>query len=147
MKGFLFAVFVLMSVIIVFLAFQLNDNSQRCTSVKASDQELITKATKLMISSGQQNHPVISFETALESKMLLDEILHRYGNVTTTEKQLKLEPNQLKQLKEKIYSQYQASLHILMQQEIKKNPSLDIPENELAQLTQKSKRRHKSSKR
>lgn len=146
MKGFLFAVFVLMTLIIVFLAFQLNDNSQRCTNVKATDQELITKATKLMISSGQQNHPVIAFETALESKLLLDEMIHRYGNISTTEKQLKLETNQLKGLKEKIYTQYQTSLNTLMQQEIKKNPALDVPENDLAQLTQKSRRR-KSTRR
>jgi hypothetical protein len=144
MKGFLFAIFVLMSLIIVFLAFQVNDNSQRCTNVKMNDQEMIAKSTKLMISSAQQNHPLLAFESAFESKYIIEDIVQRHGSVMTAEKALKLETNQLKKLRDTIHKQYQFSSNQLMEQEITKNPNLDVPENEMAKMTTKKKKKKSS---
>ena len=58
-------IFVILVIVIIFLMFQINDNSLKCREAKINDQERISKASKLLVQSTTQDHPLLSFEAAI----------------------------------------------------------------------------------
>lgn len=146
-KGLGIMVVVLLVVLVVFLAFQVNDNSLRCREAKATDQERLTRASKLSIMSAAQNHPLFAHEHAQEAKYLLDEVVQRAGGVAAAERDLKVSHGTLERLKHQVYERFQDAQGQMLEYVTAVHPQLDIPENESAGLTRpkKKQQQHKKS--
>jgi hypothetical protein len=142
-KGLTALIFLVLTVIIIFLVFQINDNSNRCREVRTSQQERVTKAARLIVQATTQEHPLFSYDHALEAKILLDEVIANNGGVLMSEKNLKLEKGRLESLRKQIYQQYQDNQNVMMDKIIERRPELDVDINEDAGLRKKRKRHHK----
>lgn len=146
-------IFVILVIVIIFLVFQIHDNSGRCKEVRLSQQNRVTKAARLLVQSSTQNHPLFAHEHALESKIIIDEVIQEHGGVIMAERNLKLPKGRLENLRSQIYRQYQDIQSGIMEKIIERYPELDIDENEDAGLrkAKKSKRsghkRHKDRRR
>lgn len=103
-------IFVLLVIVIIFLMFQINDNSSKCREAKISDQERISKASRLLVQSTTQEHPVLSFEAAIEAKLIIEDVLSKHGGISSAEKSLKLPKGRLETLRTKIHDQYGVTL-------------------------------------
>lgn len=99
-------VFVILVIVIIFLMFQVNDNSTKCREAKISDQDRLARASKLLVQSTTQDHPLLSFESAIEAKIIVEEILSRHGGIGSAERNLKLPKGRLDSLRTKIHDQY-----------------------------------------
>ncbi len=105
-KSLVAFIFVMLVIVIIFLMFQVNDNSNKCREAKISDQDRLARASKLLVQSTTQDHPLLSFEAAIEAKLLMEEVLSRHGGITTAERNLKLPRGRLESLRSKIHEQY-----------------------------------------
>lgn len=132
--GLLALLFSLMVVIIVFLAFQVNENSVRCLESRLSDQDEVTRAARLILQSSTQGHPLFAHEHAVESKNIVDRIVQRHGGVAAAEKNLNLPSGKLQALQVQIYQQHQDIQAYLMEHIIKELPDLNLAVNEEAHL-------------
>lgn len=99
-------VFVILVIVIIFLMFQVNDNSTKCREAKTSDQDRLSRASKLLVQSTTQDHPLLSFESAVEARLIMEEILSRHGGLSMSERSLKLPKGRLESLRTKIHEQY-----------------------------------------
>jgi len=99
-------IFVILVIVIIFLMFQVNDNSTKCKESKTSDQDRLSRASKLLVQSTTQDHPLLSFEAAIEAKIIIEEILSRHGGISSAERNLKLPKGRLEGLRGKIHEQY-----------------------------------------
>jgi predicted nucleic acid-binding Zn ribbon protein len=119
-------VFVILVIVIIFLMFQVNDNSNKCKELKFTDQDRLTRA---------QDHPLLSFEAIIESKLIMEELLSRHGGVGSTEKNLKLPKGRLEILRTKIYEQYGLT--------VDRYPELNFISNGISEETSSEDRRGK----
>lgn len=99
-------VFVILVIVIIFLMFQVNDNSAKCKEAKVGDQDRLARASKLLVQSTTQDHPLLSFESAIEAKIIIEEVLSRHGGIGSAERNLKLPKGRLESLRTKIHDQY-----------------------------------------
>lgn len=99
-------VFVILVIVIIFLMFQVNDNSAKCKEAKIGDQDRLARASKLLVQSTTQDHPLLSFESAIEAKIIIEEVLSRHGGIGSAERNLKLPKGRLESLRTKIHDQY-----------------------------------------
>lgn len=99
-------IFVILVIVIIFLMFQVNDNSTKCKEAKVVDQDRLSRASKLLVQSTTQDHPLLSFEAAIEAKLIIEEVLSRHGGISTAERNLKLPKGRLESLRTKIHDQY-----------------------------------------
>lgn len=109
-KSLVALIFVMLVIVIIFLMFQVNDNSNKCRESKISDQDRLARASKLLVQSTTQEHPLLSFEAAIEAKLLIEEILLRHGGMVSAEKNLKLPRGRTESLRTKIHEQYDRTL-------------------------------------
>ncbi len=144
LKGLLFLVIVILIIISVFLAFQVNDNSNQCRLTLQSDQEKLTKASRMLLQSATQQHDLFGLEHAQEAKFIVDEIIYRHGGVNLAEKALKLPRGKLEELKAKIGKQFTDRQSAFMEKLVNIHPELDVSENADAGL---DRRRRRSTKR
>jgi len=142
-KGLVALMFIIFVVIIIFLAFQVNDNSGRCREVRLSHQDKITKAARLLLQSATQQHDLFAHEHAQEAKLIIDDIIQEHGGVTLAEKNLKLTKGKLENLRNQIYNQFNEKQATIMDRVLQVYPDLNVPENEDAGLRRK---KRKSSK-
>lgn len=103
-------VFVVLIIIIIFLMFQVNDNSNKCRETKLGDQDRLARASKLLVQSTTQDHPLLSFEAVIEAKHIMEDVVARHGGLTTAERNLKLPKGRLESLRTKIHEQYGTAL-------------------------------------
>lgn len=142
-RGLMLLIFMIMIVIIVFLAFQVNENAGRCRENHVSNQDRITLAGRLLLQSATQQHPLFAHEHAQEAKFIVDDILQTYGSVSQAEKQLKLPRGELERLKTTIYDQFSDKQAFMNERIIDVYKELDVTENEAAGLKRKKKRNRK----
>jgi hypothetical protein len=142
-KGLVALTFLILIVIIVFLAFQINDNSLRCREVRLSHQDRVTKAARLLLQSATQQHDLFAHEHAQEAKLILDDIIQEHGGISLAERNLKLPKGRLDHLRNQIYDQFNQKQALVMDKIIQVHPQLDVPENEEAGLRR---RKYKSSR-
>lgn len=148
MSSGLFAfVFVIMAIVIVFLGFQINDNSTRCREAKVSQQNRVMEATRDMVKAATQSHPLLKYEYILKAKMMLDEIANTHGSPASAERMLKMERGKLDSLITKVNDMYGTVQDDFMQRIIQVRPELDLPENEDAGLRTSSKKRRGKERR
>lgn len=136
-------IFVILIIVIIFLVFQINDNSTKCREAKLSDQEKILRASRLLVQSTTQEHPLLSFEASIEAKLILEDVLQKHGGVVSAEKSLKFPKGRLDALRTKVHDQYGMT--------IQRYPELNLMslplELEHEERHKKSSRHHKSRKR
>jgi hypothetical protein len=109
-KGLTALLFVVMVVIIVFLMFQIQDNASRCKESRIAGQDRVAKASRLLVQSATQNHPLFAHEHALEAKLIIDDLVNDNGGLTLAEKNLKLAKGKLEDLRQQIYEQHSRML-------------------------------------
>ena len=143
MKGLVSLLFVLMSIVIVFLGFQVVDNSKQCKAVRLSHQERLKGAARVCVQSATQNHPGIAYEDAIISKYNFDEVVRGEGGMLSAERQLKLPKGRLEFLKKEIYTRYRDAQIRVNDKIIDRYPDLDYDINHDAELaSSKSKRKN-----
>jgi hypothetical protein len=147
MKGALLLLFVVMAVIILFLAFQVNDNVGRSREARLSDHERVQLASKLKILSATQHHPLFAHEHAQHAKFILDEVISKAGGVLAAERDLKLPPGRLATIKQQIDDQFEKVRSEVMSSLVQVHQHLDLPENEDAGLLKRSSTVVKAKKR
>lgn len=146
MTGGLYAfIFVLLVVVIIFLVFQVTENSNKCKESRKSQQDRIKEATRNMVTAATQSHPLLKYEFILRSRIILDELLNTHGSSTVAERTLKMDSGTINSLQKKLDDLYIASQDELMSYIVQSIPQLDIPENADAGLRKKhrKKRHHK----
>jgi len=74
--------------------------------MRLSQQDKVSKASRLLVQSTTQNHPQLAHEHAIEAKIIIDDIIAHHGGVTMSEKNLKLPKGRLENLRTQIYQQY-----------------------------------------
>lgn len=142
-------IFVILVIVIIFLMFQINDNSLKCREAKISDQERISKASKLLVQSTTQDHPLLSFEAAIEAKLIIEDVLLKHGGISTAEKTLKLPKGRLETLRGKIHDQYGVTierypeLNLMTQPRQFVEPPIDDTHGKSRHHKSKSRHRHK----
>lgn len=143
MGGLVALIFVMLIIVIIFLMFQINDNSNRCSESKTAQQERLTKAARLIVQSSTQQHPLFAHEHALEAKILIDDIVNQNGGIILAERHLKIPRGRLDNLRQQVYQQYQDIQTLVMDKIIEKHPELNLDINEEAGLRKKRKRKRK----
>lgn len=141
-RGLVALIFVLLIVIIIFMAFQINDNSTKCVQLRTSQQDKVAKAAKLLIQSVTQSHPLFCLDNAVEAKILVDDVTSELGGVAAAERILKLPKGRLQSLRDQVYKNHESIQDNVMQKVIKQYPDLDIEENETARISKKKRSRH-----
>ena len=144
-KGFFALLLVLCFVVIIFLLFQIQDTSNRTRDVKIKDQENITKAARLLVQSSTQYHPLFAHDHAIEAKFIIDQVIYSNGGISMAEKFLKLPKGKLDLLRTQINDQYQDTQSYIVEEIIKKNPSLETELNEAAGLKRPKRSKRRSS--
>lgn len=71
-KGLVAFAFVILVIVIIFLMFQVNDNANRCKEDKRTDQDRVREASRLLVQSATQEHPVFAFEAAHKAKLIIE---------------------------------------------------------------------------
>lgn len=145
-KGLVALIFLILVVIIIFLTFQIHDNSSRCREVRVSHQDKITKAARLLLQSATQQHDLFAHEHAQEAKLIIDDIIQEHGGVSLAERNLKLTKGRLENLRNQIYNQFNEKQAVVMDKLVQVYPQLDVPENEDAGLRKKKSRKSRSRK-
>lgn len=133
-KGLVALTFLILVVIIIFLAFQINDNSVRCREVRLSHQDRVTKAARLLLQSATQQHDLFAHAHAQEAKLILDDLIQEHGGVALAERNLKLPKGRLEHLRNQIDDQFNQKQAVIVDKLIQVHPQLDVPENEDAGL-------------
>lgn len=141
MRGLSALIFVILVVIIIFLMFQINNNSYRCQQNKVLYQDKITLAARLVVQSATQDHPLFSHEHALQAKLIIDDLVEKFGSVSSAEMELNLKKDRLKNLRAQINDQVQEVQSFIMTRIIDKMPEYDLQINEEARLRKKKKRK------
>lgn len=141
--GLLSLVFVVMSVAIVFLLFQVNDNTKRNVDVKLQHQRSIQDAAKLTIQSASLQHPYLACENVLKAKWILEHVLDYYGGSVAAEQALGFPSGRLDKLRQQVYKQHEAATDMLMATISAVQPELDYDLNEEAGLVKKKSRRRR----
>lgn len=138
-------IFVILVIVIIFLMFQINDNSLRCREAKINDQERISKASKLLVQSTTQDHPLLSFEAAIEAKLIIEDVLLKHGGISTAEKTLKLPKGRLETLRGKIHDQYGVTIERYPELNLMTQPRqlVEPPVEKSRHHKSKSRHRHK----
>lgn len=137
---------VILIIVVIFLMMQVQNNANDCREARETDQSRITEATKLIIESATQNHPILKLRNAIISERILQNVIDNNGGILKSEKNLKLKVKSLDDLKHKITQQIEDSQDLLMGFIIEQQPEYDISLNELAGL-RKSKSKYRSKKR
>ncbi len=148
-KSLIAFTFIVLVTVIIFLAFQVNENSTRCRDMKLADQDRFAQAAKLLVQSTSQQNEFLSTEAIIQSKYMIDDLLFRYGNSThSAERALKIPSGKLQSLRSKIYSNYSTVA--------KRNPDMQlvteitdelIESSEIPQAVSQSRRRRRREKR
>jgi hypothetical protein len=129
--------FLVAAAIIVILLLQNNDYMGRARDVRLSDQDKVLHASRLIIQSATQQHPLFSYSHALEAKFILDGVVSTHGGIAIAEKNLALERGSL----EKTVNDAKAQVKIVegefMDKIIKHNANFDLELNRMASLQPK----------
>lgn len=133
--------FVVMVVIITFLMFQINDNANRYKVTLVNQQEKVSQTARYLLQSATSNHPFFAIENSLRAKIMIDEIVQDNGGVLAAERNLKLPKGRLRDLRDRIYLHHGETETFIMDNVIAQYPQFDTPENDLAALNDKMKRR------
>lgn len=139
-RGVMSLVIVVELICIIFLVFQVQDNSNKCRDSRQRHQDRVMKAARLIVQSATQSHPLFAHDHAIEAKIIIDDIINSSGGVVIAEKDLKLTKGKLESLRTQIYDQYQDVQSFIMDKIIEHNPKLDTDMNEVAGLRRKKKR-------
>jgi hypothetical protein len=131
--GLAAVVFVIMAVAIVFLSFQVFDNSSQCKEARSVQQLRVQDAARLAIQSTTQQDDYYANENITRAKILLDSILGHYATPEAAEKAMKLPKGQLSQLRQRIDTQYQVMQDYLRQRTLEVNPSLAVQDEVMIQ--------------
>lgn len=146
-RGLVILLFIVFIIIIVFLGFQVNENNTKCKLIYVTDQEALTKASRLILQSLTNTHPLFAHENAQEAKYIIDQVIHNHGGISLTERDLKLPKGRLEHLKNQIYNQFSDRQAMMMDKIIGVHQELDVDLNEDAGLKKrKRKSRSKSEK-
>ena len=127
--------------VIVLLVMQLQEDSNRGKDVNCRNQDRVTKASRLLIASAGQAHPLLSLEEALEAKFHITELIDTYGSMMHVEQVLKLPSGRIDALRTEILQHLQLVESEINEKVIRLNPSFNVTVNDLAGL--KGKKRHR----
>jgi hypothetical protein len=141
-RGIFALLIVVELIVIIFLIFQVQDNSNKCKDVRLKEQDRVTKAARLIVQSATQSHPLFAHDHSIEAKLIVDDIINSNGGVVMAEKNLKLAKGKLEILRSQIYEQYQDVQTYLMDKIIEKNPKFDTELNDTAGLRRRKRRKH-----
>jgi hypothetical protein len=139
-SGIFALIFLIMSIIIIVLGFQVNDNINKSKDVKIKLQDKVTEAARLILQSSTQNHPLFALEFAMKAKIYINEVVESQGSVYNAEKVLKYNRGRLDNLKNQIESQYETLENLIMEEVISRYPQLETDINESAGLRKLRKR-------
>ena len=79
MEGLKAMMFVVMSVVIAFLVFQVHQDGKRHIETKRIHQKQMEQIARLTIQSSTTVHVYLACENALEAKIKLEDIIETYG--------------------------------------------------------------------
>lgn len=106
--------FVILMVMVVFLAFQVQENSSKCKEARTSHQAMMWESARLMSKSETQENPLWKYRDALEAKFKLDQLVQFYGSVAATAKALKTDSKRLETLQKNMDEQIESSEEIMV---------------------------------
>lgn len=112
-SSFVALLFVLLIIVVVFLGFQVQENSSRCKDNRLSDQNELKQVTRLMLQADSQSNPFWKYRHALESKIRMDQLLQSHGSVTSAAKTLKVDGGRLEQLRKRVEGEVEVAEEIM----------------------------------
>lgn len=130
-----------LSIAVIMLAVQVQENNSRCVVIKHRDQEKITHAARLIVQSITQSNPLFAMEYCSQSKFIIDEIIDRHNGTALAEKNLNLPNTYLEKLRIKIYSQFENVQSFIMNDIVAYNPSFENELNTVAGLKKVGKKK------
>ena len=134
MQGLLPLAFFICSVVIVFLAVQVNGNTYQVKEDKILDQGRIKNANRMLLRSAATSHPVFAHEEIMEAKFIIDLIVARYGSINHAEESLKIPNGEFQALVDDVNTQHETIQKWLMGEMIKAQPTLNVEANKRAGL-------------
>lgn len=146
-RGLVALTFFIFIIVIIFMMFQIQDNSNRCKDSRLKHQDMVTRAARLLVQSATQMHPMLANEHAIEAKIIIDQVIDDHGGVTVAEKDLKLPKGRLESLRAQIMDRYRDVQDFLMERVIQVQPELDVDINEDAGLRKRKPTSSKKKKR
>lgn len=149
--------FVVMSVVIAFLVFQVHQDGKRHIETKRIHQKQMEQIARLTIQSSTTVHAYLACENALEAKIKLEDIVETYGGFAATEHALGLKSGRVQALHTDVQNQYRYATDELMTtlQKSRKDLAFNIdeeahltaPSSSSSSRTSESRRRSKKTKR
>ena len=131
----LYAVAIVIQIVIILLmAFHIQDMTSRCKTERVRDQERLTRIARLLVQSATQSHPLFAHDHVVEAKVLLDDLITRHGGIQHAEKNLRLMSGKVSMLKDHIQQQLLDIQTYLMETILEKCPQLQTTLNESAGL-------------
>lgn len=134
MKGVIPLAFFVCSVVIVFLAVQVNGNTYQVKEDKILDQGRIKTANRMLLRSAATSHPIFAHEEIMEAKFIIDLIVTRYGSIHHAEDTLKMPAGEFQALVDDVNTQHEVIQKWLMAEMIKARPELNVEANKRAGL-------------
>jgi hypothetical protein len=134
-NSFVALLFVLMVIVIVFLGFQVQENSSKCKEARTSHQTDLKEAARLMLQADSQANPFWKYRHALEAKLRLELLLQSYGSLTAASKSLKTDGKRLETLRKNMDEQIEVSEAIMAELASKYESRFDNEFNKEAGLS------------
>jgi len=128
-------IFFILSVMILFCSFQINENHRNIRDQISTDHDRVQEAAQLLIRSGTDAHPIFKLRSIIQAKIIIDELVTRHRGIVTAEKNLGMNNGQLAQVRKQIHNFHDELTYDFMDKIITIYPNFDFAANEAAGLT------------
>lgn len=129
---FIATLFLILVLLIVLLSFQIYENNSRFKEDARSDQEQLKMASRFLIQSATDDHPLLKKEHVMRAKIILEDIIRRNNGLINAEKVLRLDKGRLNEIIEQANQQDGEINSFLMTKIIEYNSRYDTSLNKEA---------------
>jgi hypothetical protein len=133
-KTLVSGVFFLMTIVILFLGFQVTEMNTRARRIGARAQTELTLAARLVVQSATQTHPLLSYQHAYEAKFILDRLMTTYDGPARLAKAVHLTEKQVHVLVAQVAEQNETVQSFIMEKIFEVSPELNVDINFTAGL-------------
>lgn len=121
--------------VIVCMAVKIYETSFDLKSDIMNERESVARASRLLIQSATQYHPLFALLHVHEARYILLDVARKYNGILHAERVLSLKKGSLKELYKRVERQAHQMNSCIMNEILPSYPQLDTSVNDLARLT------------
>jgi len=108
-NSFVALVFAILMVVVVFLAFQVQENSTKCKDARLGHQNELREVSRLLMQADTQANPFWKYRNVLKAQGRLEDLINFYGSITATSKLLKTDLARIEALRKTLDAEVDAA--------------------------------------